>query len=74
MFYRITIIKDEEDMPQVVESRVREILRVILGIARDVPILKVKRAHTGSNVRGSKPVTVYFQKFEDKEEILRRDL
>ena len=27
--------------------QVREILRVNLGIARDVPILRVKRAHTG---------------------------
>ena len=27
--------------------QVREILKVSLGIARDVPILRVKRAHTG---------------------------
>ena len=64
-------MKDEEDMPQLVENRVREILRVNLDIAGDVPILRVKRAHTGSNIRGTKPVTVYLQKFEDKEEILR---
>ena len=88
----------------------REILKVSLGIARDVPILRVKRAHTGvrarsfvylplflnclfvyvtlrifqfpscffdpcwtgSNVRGAKPVTVYFGKYEDKEEVLRQ--
>ena len=31
----------------------------------------MKRAATGTNIRGSKPVTVYFQKYEDKEEILR---
>ena len=30
--------------------QVREILKVSLGIARDVPILRVKRAHTGSFV------------------------
>jgi len=72
VFYGITIMKDEEDMPQLIESRVREILRINLGIARDVPILRVKRAHTGSNIRGSKPVTVYFQKYVDKEEILRK--
>ena len=71
VFYGITIMKDEEDMPQLIETRVREILRINLGIARDVPILRVKRAHTGSNIRGSKPVTVYFQKYVDKEEILR---
>ena len=33
----------------------------------------MKRAATGTNIRGSKPVTVYFQKYEDKEEILRYD-
>ena len=26
----------------------------------------------GSNVRGAKPVTVYFGKYEDKEEVLRQ--
>ena len=40
-------------------------------MTRDVPILRIKRAATGTNIRGSKPVTVYFQKYEDKEEILR---
>ena len=44
-----------------------------LGLTRDVPILRMKRAATGTNIRGSKPVTVYFQKYEDKEEILRYD-
>ncbi len=34
-------------------------------------IFRVKRSHTGTNIRGCKPVTVYFQKYEDKEEILR---
>ena len=71
VFYGITIMKDEENMPQLIENKVREILRINLGIARDVPILRVKRAQTGSNIRGSKPVTVYFQKYADKEEILR---
>ena len=73
VFYGITIMKEEEDRPQLIESRVREILKMNLGIARDIPILRVKRAHTGSNIRGSKPVTVYFQKYDDKEEILRWD-
>ena len=45
--------------------------RINLGLTRDVPILRMKRAATGTNIRGSKPVTVYFQKYEDKEEILR---
>ena len=53
----------------------REVLfyRQNLGLTRDVPILRMKRAATGTNIRGSKPVTVYFQKYEDKEEILRYD-
>ena len=59
------------DLVELTISQVREILRINLGIARDVPILRVKRAQTGSNIRGSKPVTVYFQKYADKEEILR---
>ena len=49
------------------------ISRQNLGLTRDVPILRMKRAATGTNIRGSKPVTVYFQKYEDKEEILRYD-
>ena len=54
-----------------VEDKIREILRVNLGIARDVPILRAKRAFTGSKIRGSNPITVYFQKYADKEEVLR---
>ena len=33
-----------------------------IGIIRDVPILKAKRAE-GSNVRGTRPITVCFEKF-----------
>ena len=54
-----------------VEDKIREILRVNLGIARDVPILTAKRSFTGSKIRGSNPVTVYFKKHADKEEVLR---
>ena len=146
-----------KDWIMCVFGQVREILKVSLGIARDVPILRVKRAHTGAgsyffvwlflcsryvmlfapflkntcpvnvgifvnassfcliiisiclfqfvslvpwcslmalflhvfcdlpvvsffttlvwagnNVRGAKPVTVYFGKYEDKEEVLRQ--
>jgi hypothetical protein len=39
-----------------------------------VSIFRVKRSHTGTNIRGCKPVTVYFQKYEDKEEILRYEM
>ena len=71
VFYGITIMKNEEDKPQLIESRVKEILKTNLYISRHIPILRVKRAHTGSNIRGSKPVTVYFRKYEDKADILR---
>jgi anaerobic ribonucleoside-triphosphate reductase len=73
VFYGINIprIEEEEGNPKLVEDKVREILRISLGIGREVPILRAKRAFTGANIRGSKPITVYFQKYADKEEILR---
>ena len=73
VFYGINIarIEEEEVNPMLVEDKVREILRKKMGIARDVPILRAKRAFTWANIRGSKPITVYFQKYADKEEILR---
>ena len=37
-----------KDWIMCVFGQVREILKVSLGIARDVPILRVKRAHTGA--------------------------
>ena len=73
VFYGINITKIEEEQanPTLVEDKVREVLQINLGIGRDVPILRAKRAFRGANVRGSKPITVYFQKYADKEEILR---
>ena len=43
-----------------------------LRISRDVSILRTKRASNGPEVRGCKPVTVYFEKWQDKDEILRK--
>ena len=34
--------------------------------------MRVKRSWNGPEVRGSKPVTVYFEKWQDKDEILRK--
>ena len=34
-----------------------------LAIIREIPILKVKRSE-GSNVRGTRPVTVFFEKYQ----------
>ena len=41
----------------------------ILTLHRDIPILRVKRSWNGPDVRGSKPITVYFEKFQDKDEV-----
>ena len=43
-----------------------------MQIQREIPILRVKRSWNGPDVRGSKPVTVYFEKWQDKDEILRK--
>ena len=43
-----------------------------LRISRDVSILRTKRSSNGPEVRGCKPVTVYFEKWQDKDEILRK--
>ena len=42
------IAKKKDWIKNVCNFQVREILKVSLGIARDVPILRVKRAHTGA--------------------------
>ena len=40
-----------------------------LGIIREVPVLKARRAE-GSNVRGTRPITVCFEKFQVREKVL----
>ena len=49
VFYGINIpsIEEEEGNSTLVEDKVGEILRINLGIARDVP----KRAFTGANIK-----------------------
>lgn len=44
-----------------------------MQISRDIPILRVKRSWNGPEVRGSKPVTVYFEKWQDKDEVKQID-
>ena len=34
--------------------------------------MRVKRTTNGPEVRGCKPVTVYFEKWQDKDDILRK--
>ena len=52
--------------------QIREIIVRHLRITREVPIIRVKRTTNGPEVRGCKPVTVYFEKWQDKDDILRK--
>ncbi len=55
-----------------IESKIRDLIRKNLQISREISILRVKRANNGPNVRGCKPLTVYFDRWEDKDEIMRK--
>ena len=55
-----------------VSFQIRDVIFKHLRISRDVSILRVKRSSNGPEVRGCKPVTVYFEKWQDKDEILRK--
>ena len=46
------------------ESKIRDVIRKTMRIHRDISILRVKRAFNGPNIRGCKPITVYFDKWE----------
>ncbi|XP_023325234.1 uncharacterized protein LOC111698964 isoform X2 [Eurytemora carolleeae] len=72
VFYGVKEDQDKVEPSSMVETKIRELIRTRLGITREVQIIRVKRAYTGTNVRGCKPITVYFQKYEDKQEILRK--
>ena len=52
--------------------QIRDVIFKHLRISRDVSILRTKRSSNGPEVRGCKPVTVYFEKWQDKDEILRK--
>ena len=71
VFYGLRGLADN-DSPQAIEDKVRDIISRNMQIRRDIPILRVKRAWNGPDVRGSKPVTVYFEKWQDKDEIMRK--
>lgn len=55
-----------------ISFQIREVIGRLLRITREVPIMRVKRTTNGPEVRGCKPVTVYFEKWQDKDEILRK--
>ena len=53
-----------DEHPSVTESKIRDVIRKNMRIHREISILRVKRAFNGPNVRGCKPITVYFDKWE----------
>lgn len=66
VFYGLKMDHGTEEHPSITENKVREIIHKKLQLTRDIPILRVKRVYNGPQVRGSKPVTVYFEKWQDK--------
>jgi len=54
------------------ESKIKGVLRTNLNIGREIPIVRLQRIFNGSDVRGYKPVVVNFQKWSDKEDVLRK--
>ena len=43
-----------------------------LGVNRDLPIMRVKRTTHGPEVRGCRPVTVSFERWQDRDDVLRK--
>jgi len=73
VFYGIKMDAGAEEHPSITEAKVREVILRKLRISRDVPVMRVKRTTNGPEVRGCKPVTVYFEKWQDKDEVLRKN-
>jgi len=73
VFYGIKQDAGAEEHPSITEAKVREVILRKLRISRDVPVMRVKRTTNGPEVRGCKPVTVYFEKWQDKDEVLRKN-
>ena len=57
-------ITGTDEHPSVTESKIRDVIRKNMHIHREISILRVKRSFNGPNVRGCKPITVYFDKWE----------
>jgi len=53
------------------EAAIRDVIKRKLAISRDINMLKVRRAQ-GSAVRGTRPITVCFERYQDKNAILRK--
>ena len=60
-------IAGTDEHPSVTESKIRDVIRKNMRIHREISILRVKRAFNGPNVRGCKPITVHFDKWEVRQ-------
>jgi len=60
------------ETPDILMSKIQTIIKVTLGIRRDIAIQKVSRIYNGPEVTGSRPVLVTFEVFKDREEVLRK--
>jgi len=58
--------------PASIEMKIRELIARKMQISREISISRVKRSYNGPQVRGSRPITVAFESWRDKEEILRK--
>ena len=74
VFYGIRMTSDgmNEDDQSVMEKVIKDIIHKRMQISREIPILRIKRTWNGPEVRGSKPITVYFERWQDKDEVLRK--
>ncbi|XP_059099208.1 protein unc-13 homolog C-like isoform X2 [Tigriopus californicus] len=72
VFYGIRSDVGTDENPSITESKIKEVISKKMQISREIPILRAKRSWNGPEVRGSKPITVYFEKWQDKDEILRK--
>lgn len=71
LYYTVYQIQSLKNISKIL-FQIREIIVRHLRITREVPIIRVKRTTNGPEVRGCKPVTVYFEKWQDKDDILRK--
>lgn len=62
-------LKDDEEGGSTAEWMVKELIRTQLRISRDTPFVKVTRGQ--EEERGSKPITVQFEKYSDKTSVLQ---
>ena len=82
IFYGLN--NEARETPEILIAKIQNIIRVTLGIRRDINLTKVRqdlnlypsnffqvaRMYTGPEVSGSRPVLVTFETFKDREEVI----